>query len=91
MNGDPNFSDPERVFCEICAKEVKPSAALWVELSDGVAYFCGPDCYDSWSRGRTLEDEPHALQVGQKRQKSLDERMKRFVMRHPEYSEVPLR
>ena len=91
MSGDPSLLDPEGVLCEVCARELKASAALREEFVDGVAYFCGSDCYDSWSREHTLEDELQSLQTGRKRQKALDERMKRFVRRHPPRDEVPVR
>ena len=87
MNDNLIFSDPESVSCEVCAKAVPRSAALQAESRDGVAYFCGPDCYDNWSGTRTPEREPHEAQGGQGHRKSRDERMKRLVKQHPQRDE----
>jgi hypothetical protein len=83
MSKELVFSDREIVSCEACAKAVPRSAALQAESRDGVAYFCGMNCYDSWSRARAPEREPHEVQAGQGHRKSRDERMKRLVQQHP--------
>ena len=77
----------ERVFCEVCAKVVPKSAALWAEAKDYVAYFCGADCYDNWRGARIPVPAPHEVQGGQGRAKSRDERMKRLIQQHPRRDE----
>jgi hypothetical protein len=83
MSNDLIFPVPESVSCEVCAKAVPRSAALQAESRDGIAYFCGTDCYDNWSRVRAPERGPHEVQAGQGHRKSRDERMKRLVKQHP--------
>jgi hypothetical protein len=38
------------VSCEVCLKEVPKSEASVPEAVDYFVYFCGPDCYEKWTR-----------------------------------------
>jgi len=54
------------------------------EGRDYVAYFCGLDCYEKWSRQRPPEPEPEPeIQTGQGRSKVRDDRVKRALRQHP--------
>ena len=77
----------ERVFCEICAKVLPRTGALMAEGIDDVAYFCSSTCYDRWLGDRAPAPPPHEVQGARGRSKSLDERMKRLVKRHPQRDE----
>jgi hypothetical protein len=79
--------DPERVFCEVCARVVPKSKALWAESKDYVAYFCGANCYENWRGERAPAPPPHEVQGGQGRRRSRDERLKRLVRQHPQRDE----
>jgi hypothetical protein len=82
----------ERVFCEVCLKEVAKSEAAMAEARDYVAYFCGLDCYRKWMDHRPAQapaPQPRApapeeleVQVGHGRSKGGDERLKRIGKRH---------
>ena len=75
----------ERVFCEVCLKEVPKSEAAMAEARDYVAYFCGLDCYRKWMDQRSVE-EPE-IQLGHGRSKGADERLKRVLKQHPQRDE----
>lgn len=42
--------EQELISCEICLKTIPKECAEHVETDDYVAYFCGLDCYDEWSK-----------------------------------------
>ena len=47
-----NSEDPlpvEQISCEVCLKEIPLSEAKSEEATDYVVYFCGLDCYETWS------------------------------------------
>lgn len=82
----------ERVFCEVCLKEVPKSEAAMAEARDYVAYFCGLDCYQKWMDQRSAEEAPKPappppeeteVQIGHGRSKGGNERLKRIGKRHP--------
>jgi hypothetical protein len=87
MSKEARPVDPERVFCEVCAKVVPKSEALWAEAKDTVVYFCGANCYENWRGERPPARPPHEVQGGQGRRKSRDERMKRLIKQHPQRDE----
>ncbi len=82
----------ERVFCEVCLKEVPKSEAAMAEARDYVAYFCGLDCYQKWMDQRSAEEAPPKpaaptpeepeIQVGHGRSKGGNDRLKRIAKRH---------
>ena len=84
----------ERVFCEICLKEVPKSEAAMAEARDYVAYFCGLDCYEKWMNQRAAAEAPPKpavpapeeleIQLGHGRSKGANERLKRIGKRHPQ-------
>ena len=88
---------PERVFCEVCLKEVPKSEAAMAEARDYVAYFCGLDCYEKWMSQRSEETAPPKpappapeepeIQLGHGRSKGADERLKRALRQHPQRDE----
>ena len=41
-------TEPQKVKCEVCLKEIPRSEARCAEAVDYVAYFCGLDCYQQW-------------------------------------------
>jgi hypothetical protein len=41
-------SDPDRVACKVCFKEIPLSEAVNEEATDYVLHFCGLDCYAKW-------------------------------------------
>ena len=41
-------SDPDRVACKVCFKEIPLSEAVNEEATDYVLHFCGLDCYVKW-------------------------------------------
>lgn len=44
-------STPERqVMCEDCQKYISESVAMAFEAHDYVYYFCGPSCFDHWTK-----------------------------------------
>lgn len=86
----------ERVFCEVCLKEVPKSEAAMAEARDYVAYFCGLDCYQKWMDQRSPEAPPKPaapapeeaeIQLGHGRSKGADERLKRVLKQHPQRDE----
>lgn len=38
----------ELIPCEVCLKEIPPSAASSEEVEEYFYYFCGLDCYKQW-------------------------------------------
>jgi hypothetical protein len=46
----PVPSEPEHVACEICLKEIPPSAALNQEADEYTQHFCGIECYSIWKQ-----------------------------------------
>ena len=87
MGKETGPADQGHVSCEVCAKAVPKSKALWAESKDYVAYFCGANCYENWYGDRAPARPPHEVQGGQGRRKSRDERMKRLVKQHPQRDE----
>lgn len=41
-------SEPDKVACEICFKQIPISEAKSLEASDYVHHFCGLECYARW-------------------------------------------
>jgi len=41
-------SDPDRVACKVCFKEIPLSEAVNEEATEYVLHFCGLDCYAKW-------------------------------------------
>ena len=81
-------TDPQSVFCEVCAKRVRKAEAVMSEGRDYTAYFCSNTCYERW-RGPRAPQAPASLgvQEGAGRSKSRDDRVKRMVKRHPQRDE----
>ncbi|TAK80389.1 MAG: DUF3330 domain-containing protein [Betaproteobacteria bacterium] len=86
----------ERVFCEVCLKEVPKSEAAMAEARDYVAYFCGLGCYQKWIDQRSPEAPPKPaapvpgeleIQLGHGRSKGANERLKRVLKQHPQRDE----
>ena len=84
---------PERVFCEVCLKDIPRSEAAMSEARDYVAFFCGLECYEKWAKDRAAAPPPESaaalrpepeLQVGHGRSKLRDERLKRALTQHPQ-------
>ena len=71
----------ERVFCEVCLKEIPKSEAAMAEARDYVAYFCGLDCYEKWTSQRSEETAPP------KPAPPAPERLKRVLKQHPQRDE----
>ncbi len=80
-------TDPDRVFCEVCAKLVPRSEARMTEAKDYVAYFCGQSCYDRWHGERPPGPSMADAQEGRGRSKVRDDREKRFIKEHPQRDE----
>ena len=59
MKDDPQPLPDHTVACEICMKEIPVSEASSDEATDYVIYFCGLDCYQTWS-SQNQNDEPSA-------------------------------
>jgi len=49
MKGDTQSLPDHTVACEVCLKEIPASEASSEEATDYVIYFCGLDCYQTWS------------------------------------------
>lgn len=47
--------DEQLVSCEICLKSIPAAESNSVETEDYVAYFCGLECYDLWTRQQSRE------------------------------------
>jgi hypothetical protein len=87
MKKETRPADPDRVFCEVCAKLVPKSAARTAEAKGYVAYFCGQTCYDRW-RGEVPPAPSMAdVQEGRGRSKVRDDREKRLLKEHPQRDE----
>ncbi len=43
-------SDPDRIACKICFKEIPLSEAVNEEVTDYVLHFCGLECYARWRK-----------------------------------------
>ena len=56
MKGDSQPLPDQTVACDVCMKEIPASEARSEEASDYVIYFCGLDCYQTWS-SQIQEDE----------------------------------
>jgi hypothetical protein len=52
MIDTPKPADVPLLPCAVCQKEIPKSVALSAEDQDYVLYFCGLDCYESWSEDR---------------------------------------
>jgi hypothetical protein len=50
-------SDPDRVACKVCFKEIPLSEAVNEEATDYVLHFCGLDCYAKWKTQEKLGNE----------------------------------
>jgi hypothetical protein len=50
MSNPEKPTEPEKIACEICLKEVPESEAKVDEACDYVMYFCGLDCYEIWRK-----------------------------------------
>jgi hypothetical protein len=87
MKKEPQPTDPQSVFCEVCLKRVPLSEALMSETRDVVAYFCSAGCYERWHGAHPPEPPPHEVQEGAGRSKSRDERVKHLVRQHPQRDE----
>jgi len=66
-------SDPDRVACNVCFKEIPLSEAVNEEATDYVVHFCGLDCYAKW---KTQEKDygsgtPQEKSYRRKRQKTV--------------------
>ncbi|GAB4288477.1 MAG: hypothetical protein Kow0096_00870 [Thiohalomonadaceae bacterium] len=44
----PIPSEPERIQCEICLRDIPASVAVTVEGTDYVHHYCGLDCLARW-------------------------------------------
>ena len=42
--------DPGTIACELCLKEIPRDGAINSEVEGYVAYFCGLECYETWSK-----------------------------------------
>lgn len=94
--------EAKRVACEICLKEVPESEAMAPAATGYVAYFCGPDCYETWksrlgspeNRATPAKRPPPAappvepeIQLGRDRGKAKDDLLKQLVKQHPQRDE----
>ncbi len=43
-------SDPDRLACKVCFKEIPLSVAVNEEATDYVLHFCGLECYAKWRK-----------------------------------------
>ena len=50
MSKNENPLPTEQVSCKICMKEIPASEAKSEEAAEYVMYFCGLECYESWSK-----------------------------------------
>lgn len=52
MNQSKNDGDNKNkhLSCDICKKEIPPSAGLTPEGSDYVRHFCGLECLEEWRK-----------------------------------------
>jgi len=78
----------ERVFCEICLRDVLKSEASLCETRDHVIYLCGADCYEKWmSANRPATYAPSGpepeIQTGHGRSTARDDRLKHALKQHP--------
>ena len=48
MNSETRPSEPDKVACEVCLKQVPASEAQSEEATDYVVHFCGLDCHEKW-------------------------------------------
>ncbi len=49
-------SDPDRVPCEVCFKEIPVSEAMSEEAVDYVLHFCGLECYAKWEKQKKIPE-----------------------------------
>ena len=56
MKADRQTLPDEMMTCEACMKEIPLSEAKSDEASDYVVYFCGLDCYQTWSSQKSDEE-----------------------------------
>lgn len=75
--------DPDRVFCEVCAKLVPKSEARSAQAKDYLAYFCSQSCFDRWHGEPARVPPLPDLQEGRSRSKVRDDREKRLLKEHP--------
>ena len=45
------------VTCAVCLHEIPKSEATVPEAVDYFVYFCGPDCYEKWTKQRRSPEE----------------------------------
>ncbi len=57
MTNTTNPLPTAQVSCETCMKEIPASEAKSEEAVDYIIYFCGLDCYESWSTQDARETE----------------------------------
>lgn len=49
-------SDPDRVPCEVCFKEIPVSKAMSEAAVDYVLHFCGLECYAKWEKQKKIPE-----------------------------------
>lgn len=59
-------SDPDRIACKVCFKEIPLSEAVNEEATDYVLHFCGLECYAKWRKQEQKQEQ---------KQEDSDERM----------------
>lgn len=57
-NPQHEHDDYAIVECHVCLKEIPQSGAKAEEVCDYVAYFCGLECYQKWTK-----DEENTVQT----------------------------
>jgi len=58
METEPKFVETPTIRCEICLAEIPQSEAVSAEAQDYVLYFCGLECYRTWSEGTSARGAP---------------------------------
>ena len=53
MSRSENTLPDIQVACEVCMREIPVSEAKSEEATEYVFYFCGIDCYETWSTQTT--------------------------------------
>ena len=48
-------AEHELVSCEVCMKSIPKSESKSAEAEEYVAYFCGLECFDQWSKAAEEE------------------------------------
>lgn len=54
----PRYPHDEQgqISCETCLKEIPHSESMSSEVEEYVAYYCGLECYEAWTR-QQVEDK----------------------------------